>query len=102
VPAEASARIASHVGREILMGIRPEHIRVASAEEENRLWAVVERIESRGADACVHLRAGSHLFVARMDAAVPATVNERVPVTLEMPRAHFFEPDTERAIGGVG
>jgi multiple sugar transport system ATP-binding protein len=92
-------RLASHAGKPLLMGLRPEHILEQSAAPPGpRLEATVELVELLGAEAHLHLAAGSRTFIARVRTNTAARATQRIPITFDMPQAHFFEPETGKAL----
>ena len=120
------AGLRSHVGRDLVLGLRPESI--ATGEDRPgrcRLELPVAFVEELGSHQLVHLRAegaglqpadsGASLHDAdRIDAAafvrptetliasVPARVRvdpgQRLRVHVDLERAHFFDPATQYAL----
>ena len=89
-----------YVGKQIVLGIRPEHIKAAPRDTlELRVEAILERVELLGSETHLHLAGARHSFIARVPAAHRVTVNQRVPLVFEMGHAHFFDLATERRIG---
>jgi multiple sugar transport system ATP-binding protein len=98
-PAE-SARLGGYAGRELVLGQRPEHIRLlARGAAPAGCSATVELVEPVGAETYVHLSSGGQAFVARVPTGGRVEVNQPLAVTFEIDRAHFFDPQTEQAVG---
>ena len=95
-------RVANKVGSEIVFGIRPEDIAdvlyVTHPNPEQQLKAKVEVVEPMGAEVFVYLSTGSHSFVARMNTAQPAEVNQSLTLVVNMKKAHFFDAKTGAAL----
>jgi multiple sugar transport system ATP-binding protein len=81
-------------GREIEIGIRPEHLLRADAARDADLGAQLEVVETVGNEAFLYLRFGPHPFVAR---CVPENLplpGERVSLRLAPGQIHAFDPTT--------
>ncbi len=105
IPAARTAALAAHVGRPILLGVRPEHLTAVGAETQAtapgaRLPATVEAVERLGPVSHVSLRAGANALVARTDAACGLAVGQPVLLAVAMDAAQFFDAETEQALGG--
>jgi len=86
--------IASYSGREMVLGIRPEHLKVNPIEgqNENSLQARVNVVEPLGDRKDVHLTAGnSQEFIANLDPYVEINRGKRFMIYMDMKKAHFFE-----------
>jgi multiple sugar transport system ATP-binding protein len=107
-------------GEEVLVGIRPEAL--LRAEGRPTLEGEVVLVESLGSDVLAHVEidapavvAGEQLeaalggevngsppararVTARLDPVAPVRVGERLGLTVEAERLHFFDPQTERAL----
>ncbi len=103
LPVEGALQCAGFAGREIVLGLRPEHISIASGATppEQTVRAVVEMVERMGAETHLHLRAGAHPFVVRVAAGSAAAVGEKLPLAFDLAQARFFHPDTGAAIGST-
>ncbi len=99
---EVVPRIASHAGRKVLLGIRPEDIYdklyVQYAPPENTVTATVEVVEPIGSEVYLHLILGSHSIVARVGGHERPRAGQDMDVVFDMTKVHFFDPDSEEAI----
>jgi multiple sugar transport system ATP-binding protein len=114
--------------RTLVVGIRPEHLTVASAgsaSRESTLAAHVELVESLGNESLVHFSTDARMVrskggvwtpdaavqatgeiagasaaegVARVDPRVPVAAGDRVALEVDLGRLHFFDSETGRAI----
>jgi len=101
---ESRARAAaSHIGREVVIGIRPEDLEFAPDGDGNdstrRLRAAVEVVELMGAETYLHLNSGSGVFIARVASGAAAKVGDAIAVDVRMDRAHLFDKATGAALG---
>jgi multiple sugar transport system ATP-binding protein len=87
------------VGQPVVLGLRPEHITPAGAENAaGRVEARLERVETTGAESLVYLSNGGGGFVARAPAAFSAAAGQSVAVCFAMGEAHFFDTATGAAV----
>ncbi|MCX6575230.1 MAG: sn-glycerol-3-phosphate ABC transporter ATP-binding protein UgpC [Candidatus Aminicenantes bacterium] len=102
VPQGAAAKVAAYENKEIVFGIRAEDIYdklfASEASPENTVKATCEVIEPMGAEAYLYLRSDHNTFVARVSGQVHPVVNQDLDLVLDMGKAHFFDPVTEKAI----
>jgi multiple sugar transport system ATP-binding protein len=102
LPASAHS-LAAHVGREVILGIRPEAI---SGPPRNGQHAdtldvgncQVEVVEPAGADTYVILRVGGKEVTARLPADARPQPGAMAPFAFDMGRAVFFDPRTSLRI----
>ncbi len=94
---------ASFVGRDVVLGIRPECIaegnRVFSGEAPIIINAPVEMVEPTGAETLVLLRLGGESAMARVTPDVRPTPGASADFALDTRRVCLFDPETERLIG---
>lgn len=92
------------VGREVTVGIRPEHVAIgAIAGEPNRLEAICEVVERMGSETLLHLRLGSLELLARVGGEQEIEEDARVTVAIPVERLFVFDAATEENIlGSVG
>jgi multiple sugar transport system ATP-binding protein len=98
-----ATRLAGLAGREIVFGIRPEDIAdalyVTQPNPDHQVKAKVEVVEPMGAEVFVYLGTGVHSFVARMNTAQIAEVNQALNLVFNMKKTHFFDAQTGAVIG---
>jgi multiple sugar transport system ATP-binding protein len=91
-----------YVGRDVVLGIRPEGFedaRVKPPEADATIDVDVALAEPLGAETIVHFDAeGGPDLKARLDGRVSVSAGERVALTVDLERMHFFDPETEAAI----
>ncbi|HEY8966552.1 MAG TPA: sn-glycerol-3-phosphate ABC transporter ATP-binding protein UgpC [Candidatus Methylacidiphilales bacterium] len=101
VPEAACRPLAGHVGRPVILGLRPESLadRRAALDASPSLTfrALVDIVEPMGAETYLHLRTGSHRLVARSFSQLVGKAGESAEFHADMGKARFFEcPDRER------
>jgi multiple sugar transport system ATP-binding protein len=94
-------RLTPHIGKPLIMGLRPEHVleqQAAPSAPAFSVEATVELVELLGAEAHLHLSAGPRTFIAKVRANTSARATQRIPITFDLPHAHFFEPETGKSL----
>jgi len=85
--------------KEVIMGIRPEDISASILAEEAypdaQIDAEVTVSELLGAETMLYLKAGDAELVSRVEARDFRQPGEKITVTLNLNKAHFFDKDTE-------
>jgi multiple sugar transport system ATP-binding protein len=100
---EISSRLTDFKGKNVVLGIRPEHIAEktgagdAAGQEVEALAGVVEPM---GPETFLYAANGSHSFAARLRADFRVAAQQKVSLVFDMRHAHFFDPTTENAIAG--
>ena len=95
--ADLSKHFAAHLDAPITLGIRPEDVGSALAEQQPnapRIRATVEVIEPMGSETFLHLRVAESTFVCRVDAHRRFKPDEIVEPAFLMEKARFFDPKT--------
>jgi multiple sugar transport system ATP-binding protein len=103
VPAEKRSDLEPYRGKKIITGIRPENIHDAVFQPTEIRTAPcgceVEVTEMMGNEINLYLKVKEHSFLARVDPRSTARPGESLKVVFDIDRLHFFDPDTEEAIG---
>jgi len=87
---------------DVVMGIRPEHIRLAenaSAHAAARIEARVDLVEPMGNEAFLYASAGGQELVARLASHEAPAPDSRIQLVPDLARAHFFDAATGSRIG---
>ncbi len=82
----------------VTLGIRPEHIHLASSKGEGYLPATVYVTELMGNETLVFLRLGDQKIIARAGADFRADPETPIWVKFEMERAEFFDAESGAAL----
>jgi multiple sugar transport system ATP-binding protein len=103
VPASLQAALAGHAGREVLLGIRPEHVGEPAAHDWKLtapLGGTVEIIETIGHEVIVHFRCGDDVIIAKLGAHRIPGFGEQIELVLNADAMHLFDPQSEQRIAG--
>ncbi len=110
----------SYVGKEVVVGMRPEHLRAASPEVAGpKLTGDVELVEALGSELVVHFTIDAHRViaegaldkdeaaamqsgegVARVEAKTPVKPGDKMTFTVNVDDMQFFDTQTGLAIRG--
>ncbi|SFA81211.1 carbohydrate ABC transporter ATP-binding protein, CUT1 family (TC 3.A.1.1.-) [Lentibacillus halodurans] len=91
-----------YVGKEIVLGIRPEDIHdepaFIEATPETKITATIDVAELMGAESYLYSKFNEQDFIARVDSRSEITGNEQVELAFDMNKALFFDAQTEQRI----
>lgn len=95
--------LGKHIGREVILGLRPEHLAdsrdLADPDPGATFEASVDVVEPVGAETWVYLRSSAHQLIARVPHAEPRTdIGHNLRFTADLSRARFFDPASGNAI----
>jgi multiple sugar transport system ATP-binding protein len=94
--------LVSHIGKEVIFGIRSEDIYdklfVSEAPPENIVRVTCEVYETMGSEVYLYLNTGRHTFIARVGAHDRPQVNQDMDLVFDMSKVHFFDKDNEQTI----
>ncbi len=92
-----AARAGALDGREVVVGIRPEHFRPLAGAAHS-LSGQVQVVEPLGSDTLVHLTVPGGTLTARLAPEFRPTPGETIEIGVEPARIHLFDPQTERSL----
>lgn len=105
IPEERVEALEKYRDKEISFGIRPEDIYLAKylhgEYPDNRIEAKVDVVEPLGAEMYLYFQSGDINFVGRITVREYITVGESIELVLDMSKAHFFDPESEKSIGEI-
>lgn len=87
-----------YVGREVVLGIRPQDI-AQDGPENMRFTAEVMVVENMGSEKFLYMSfSEKDEIIARVDASMNPAMHERVTLSMVPDKIHFFDPETEETI----
>lgn len=102
VPESKAAPFMSHVGKEVVFGIRPEDIHDIEFQPPGILPSQTEGnvdvIEQMGNEMIIYLEEGGKTFIARTDPRTRARIGGRMGLVFNMENMHIFDKDTELSL----
>jgi multiple sugar transport system ATP-binding protein len=102
VPPSKADPFRDHVGRRVIVGVRPEDIHDVDYQPGGITPAIVEAnvdvVEQMGNEIILYLEEGGKTIIARTDPRTQARVGQRLTVALNMENVHIFDADTELSL----
>ena len=96
LPDALKAKLRSSIGKEVILGLRPEALAVSEGIQENTIPARLEEVEYMGRYQIVHAMVGGSSLVLSVPSDVK--INPEFYVSLSMDKAHFFDGETTRSL----
>jgi multiple sugar transport system ATP-binding protein len=100
VPERFMAAATAHGSREMIVGLRPEHLTVANGSAPNAatIPADVDVVEYLGDEQLVHLHSGEIELVAKVPVEPRLTAGQSITLALPLEKLYLFDPESERAL----
>ncbi|RPI03041.1 MAG: sn-glycerol-3-phosphate ABC transporter ATP-binding protein UgpC [Calditrichaeota bacterium] len=102
IPRESAGRLAPSNGQEVLLGIRPEHIRCAGVTERiaapEQIYSTIDVLEPMGNETFVYLRLGGNVLTARIAPQSDLRPGDSCLLSFDDTRLYFFNAETESRI----
>jgi len=99
MPADKADTYRSHVGSDVVCGIRPEDIHDSNYLPQGiipaNLVSNVEVVEQMGNEVIIYLESGGKNFIARTDPRTDAAVGNDMNVTFNLDNIHIFDANSE-------
>jgi multiple sugar transport system ATP-binding protein len=97
LPEEIGRKVKDYDGKDIFMGIRPEHItsRTVNKEAENNFVKTeVSLVENMGNEVYVHFTPGNHQYIARADPGIKVKAGDTHEMWFDTHHVHLFDRET--------
>ena len=98
----AKVKETGYVGKEVVLGIRPEDLHDEEAflnsSPESIVNAHVEITEMMGAETYLYLKIGETPYTARVNPRSTAQPHDDIKIALDLNKIHLFDKETEIAI----
>ncbi len=101
VPSERAERYRPHVGKEMVFGIRPEHLtdkRAHTNDAQVDFGSDVDVLEPMGMDTMVFFSVRGNEICARAAPKAVAPVGQRMEFTADMSQMHLLDPESDRVV----
>jgi len=96
--ADATAGLAAYVGREVIVGVRPEDFDTADAANAD-FDLVAQLVEHTGSDNFASFTTGGGAAIARLPARVKVEAGDRLFLKADRASLNYFDPETGLRIG---
>jgi multiple sugar transport system ATP-binding protein len=95
IPEEKISYLQDQNDKDVILGIRPEHIEDAAFEDDtisNQMFpATVEVVETLGSEVQLDVVSGDHSLIARVDPRARAARHEEIQLAVNMDKIHIFD-----------
>jgi multiple sugar transport system ATP-binding protein len=100
IPEQDAPRLKGYTGKEMILGIRPEHIGFVRTEGTPAFTASLRHDVSEllGNEMYMYLHTGKSAVIVRSSATIPPAIGESVTVHFDLSKAHYFDPESELRI----
>ncbi len=102
IPEDRKTAFGPYVGKEVVMGIRPEHVHAPEYAPNNidgaPISATVEVVELLGHELHLYLNSGKNSLVGTVDPRFGVHSGNKIDVVFDMGNVHLFDKATELAI----
>ncbi|MFJ7733380.1 ABC transporter ATP-binding protein [Lysinibacillus sp. NPDC097231] len=88
----------NYLGKDIVLGIRPEDLQMTTADSPYTFNATVEVAELLGAETFLYSSLANQTFIARVNADTNLHPADVVTLAMKEEKIHFFDPQTEERI----
>ncbi|MBQ3547201.1 MAG: sn-glycerol-3-phosphate ABC transporter ATP-binding protein UgpC [Clostridia bacterium] len=92
----------AYVGKEVIMGIRPENVHneadLIAANKDGIVEAAVEVTELMGAETYLYMNSEEQKITARVAPTNTAKPGDKIEIAFETDKIHLFDKDTELTI----
>ncbi|MGK9476269.1 ABC transporter ATP-binding protein [Melioribacter sp. OK-6-Me] len=92
-------RLQKYSNKEIILGIRPEHIKFEKPQRDySKISITTELIEPMGSESIVYFTIDDVQFTAKINMVNELHLNETIELYFELNNLHFFDKDSEISI----
>jgi len=102
VPKDSRQKLAVYLGKDVVMGIRPEDIHdrdyIPGQMNTAPLTAEVDVMEPMGSEIYLYLLSGKSSFIARVDPRSQGRPGKSLDVAVNLDHVHLFDKETELAL----
>ena len=99
VPESRHALFAAYAGKQMLVGIRPEHFTIAASDADATLDVAATLIEPLGMDTLVHFKMADAIAVSRLLPTPGLKAGARLKLAVDMAKVHLLDPSTDLVLG---
>ena len=102
LPEQKALLAKPYVGKEVIMGVRPEHLHdeemFLSVAKTGVIDAAIEVSEMMGAETYLYLTSAGCSLVARVSPRTTAKSGQQIKIAIDPSKIHLFDKDTEKTI----
>ncbi|MDW6022449.1 sn-glycerol-3-phosphate ABC transporter ATP-binding protein UgpC [Mesorhizobium sp. BAC0120] len=100
IPDSRAGTFADSVGRTMMLGIRPEHLKLAvpGADSGRTISVVIKLVEPLGMETLVHFDLAAEPVVARLEPDSRLAAGHKIDLSVNLDALHLIDPETERVV----
>lgn len=102
LPDTYKEKLSDFVGKEVILGIRPEDIHdkvfISQPKEGTIFRAIVEVIEPMGNEIFLYLKTSDHTIIARVSPETNVNINQEMDLVVNTSKIHIFDKESEETI----
>ena len=100
IPAQFQDALVPFTDKPLVFGIRPEDVGSDTAEHDSPVYirASVDVVEPMGSETMLYMHTEDNTFISRIDPHRTCHAGDEMDLALDMDKAHFFEPGTEKVV----
>ncbi|OHD13543.1 MAG: sugar ABC transporter ATP-binding protein [Spirochaetes bacterium GWB1_48_6] len=93
-----AAALKPYAGKEIILGIRSEDLKLTEGATKNSMNTRVEVIEPLGAEIHLFVATDNHQLIAKVEPHHHFHVGENVTLVPDLKKCHYFDTETDKSI----
>jgi multiple sugar transport system ATP-binding protein len=103
VPREKTDALGSHIGKDIVFGVRPEDIHDSEfvprgVREDAKIQAQANVVEIMGSEVYAYIERGNKEFIGRFDPRSTVKTGQKIEAVVDMDKIHIFDRESERTL----
>jgi multiple sugar transport system ATP-binding protein len=101
IPPDRKDRYAAYLGKEVVFGIRPQHVNESGRKGDSFsqcLEAVIEVVEPLGTEIILSAKCGDDSLSASVDTRAAVKVDMPLEFQIDMNQMHLFDKETQKVI----
>ena len=87
-----------YTGKSVILGVRPEDVRINDGVKENGVSGVVEVVENMGSEKFLYLNNGNENISAKVGRETMVEPGDSVSIGFNLSKVHFFDKESEKRI----
>ncbi len=103
IPLSREKLYSSFVGKEMILGIRPEHLTEFNSsrfrDDPADFFAQVDVVEPLGMETMIHFKFGKTKICALVDPYAAKEAGEKIHLMMDMQKMHLIDPESEKVVG---
>ena len=91
-------RVKGYSGKSIILGVRPEDVRIHDEKQENGLSGVVEVVENMGSEKFLYINTENENISAKVGRETMVEPGDSVSIGFTLSKVHFFDIESKERI----